>query len=212
MSQRGVLVKLIKRGAEGDIFESVWGGKRCIIKERKPKAYRNEMLDYKIRRSRTIHESEIIQQAKSVGVPTPLVYFVDVMQCRIYLQYIKGKMIKDLSDKDLIKACWTVGIMTGTMHKNSLMHGDLTTSNFIVHDRIHAIDFGLSIRTAKPEDHAIDLRLLKEILSSAHTGIMEDAWRNFTVGYGSIVGQARLEKITKLVSVIEGRGRYAKVV
>ncbi len=205
-------MKLVKRGAEGDIFESEWNGKKCIVKERKAKAYRNEDLDCKIRRSRTIRESEIIQQAKSAGVPSPLVYFVDIARCRIYLQYMQGRMIKDLPEDDLVKACGTVGIMTGTLHKNSIMHGDLTTSNFIAGGRICAIDFGLSIRTAKPEDHAIDLRLLKEILSSAHAGIMEDAWTSFAKGYGSVVGRARLEKITRLVSVIEGRGRYAKVV
>jgi len=58
------------------------------------------------------------------------------------------------------------------MHKNGIMHGDLTTSNFIlVKGKISVIDFGLALRTQKPEDHAVDLRLFKEILNSAHEDI-----------------------------------------
>ena len=42
------------------------------------------------------------------------------------------------------------------------MHGDLTTSNFIFYkNQIYIIDFGLSQNSIKPEDHAVDLRLIK---------------------------------------------------
>ena len=93
------------------------------------------------------------------------------------------------------------------------MHGDLTTSNFILYnDHVYLIDFGLSQKTIKPEDHAVDLRLLKEILNSAHAQIMELSWKNFLFGYKSIVGSSNFSKILNLVSVIESRGRYATVV
>ena len=93
------------------------------------------------------------------------------------------------------------------------MHGDLTTSNFLYHDGIvYVIDFGLSQKTTKPEDHAVDLRLIREILNSAHAKIMEQSWKNFLSGYGGVVGISYRDKITHLVSVIEGRGRYAKVI
>ncbi len=93
------------------------------------------------------------------------------------------------------------------------MHGDLTTSNFILFkNTVFVIDFGLSQNTIKPEDHAVDLRLIKEILNSAHAKIMEAAWKNFLSGYKSVVGNANYVRITKLVSEIESRGRYATVV
>jgi TP53 regulating kinase-like protein len=93
------------------------------------------------------------------------------------------------------------------------MHGDLTTSNFILfQDTVFVIDFGLSQNTIKPEDHAVDLRLIKEILNSAHAHIMEQSWKNFLLGYKSVVGNAYFTKITKLVTEIESRGRYAEVV
>ena len=74
------------------------------------------------------------------------------------------------------------------------------------------IDFGLSQNSIKPEDHAVDLRLIKEILNSAHAKIMEPSWKNFLNGYKSVVGITYQTKIVKLVSEIESRGRYAQVV
>ncbi len=59
--------------------------------------------------------------------------------------------------------------IVGIMHKNGIMHGDLTTSNFILSkNKVYVIDFGLSQKTIKSEDHAVDLSLIKEILNSAH--------------------------------------------
>jgi TP53 regulating kinase-like protein len=93
------------------------------------------------------------------------------------------------------------------------MHGDLTTSNFILYkNKVYVIDFGLSQKTTKSEDHAVDLRLIKEILNSAHAKIMESAWKNFLSGYKSAVGEVAYAKIIHLVTVIESRGRYATVV
>jgi len=70
----------------------------------------------------------------------------------------------------------------------------------------------LALRTQKPEDHAVDLRLFKEILNSAHASIMEKSWKNFLTGYKAEIGERKFSKIQNLVSIIESRGRYAKVV
>ena len=42
------------------------------------KNYRNLELDQRIRKQRTIRESEIISEVKSFGVSSPLVFFVDI--------------------------------------------------------------------------------------------------------------------------------------
>ena len=105
------------------------------------------------------------------------------------------------------------GKSVGIMHKNGISHGDLTTSNFIVSkENMFIIDFGLASRTLKSDDHAVDLRLFKEILNSAHADIFERAWSNFLSGYKSSVGKERFAKITNKVMIIESRGRYARVV
>jgi len=206
-------MKLLKKGAEGDIFLTSWNKQKAILKARKKKDYRNPTLDQRIRKQRTIRECEIISEVKSFGIRTPLIYNMDTKNCTILMQYIVGTLVNDLSESKLIKSCIQIGKIVGIMHKNGIMHGDLTTSNFIVSNgKIFVLDFGLSNKTSKPEDHAVDLRLLKEILNSAHAKIMNNAWSNFLKGYKSAVGSTRFSKITSLVKVIESRGRYANVV
>ena len=207
------MLKLIKKGAEGDVYQTLWNNQKAIKKIRKKKEYRNPLLDQKIRKQRTIREAQIISEVKSFGISTPLIYFVDTKNCIIIMQQINGKLVQELSKIKLISVCKEIGKIIGKMHKNGIMHGDLTTSNFLLYkNKIFLIDFGLASKTTKPEDHAVDLRLFKEILNSQHAEIMEKAWSNFLKGYKISVGESRYNKITNLVSIIESRGRYATVV
>jgi TP53 regulating kinase-like protein len=206
-------MKLIKKGAEADIYQTKWKNSKAILKIRKIKNYRNPSLDLKIRKQRTIKESQMLSQIKLFGIPTPLVYFVNLERSSITMQEIPGKPVHDLSESKIIELSKEIGKLVGMLHKNGVMHGDLTTSNFILfQNTVYVIDFGLSQNTIKPEDHAVDLRLIKEILNSAHVKIMEPAWKNFLIGYKSIVGSTNYIKITKLVLDIESRGRYATVI
>ena len=206
-------MKLINRGAEADVYSTMWDKKKAILKIRKVKSYRNSLLDQKIRKQRTTRESQIISQVKSFGISTPLIYFMDINKCSILMQYIDGKIVRDLKGNDIVKVCSEIGKIVGTMHKHGIMHGDLTTSNFILDKKkLFLIDFGLASRTEKPDDHAVDLRLFKEILNSAHAEVMEKSWKNFQKGYSKAVGMKYSKKILNLVAVIESRGRYATVV
>ena len=206
-------MKLINRGAEADVYSTAWNKKKAILKIRKQKSYRNSLLDQKIRKQRTIRESQIISQVKSFGISTPLIYFMDTIKCSILMQKIDGKIVRDLKDNNIVNICGEIGRVVGLMHKNGIMHEDLTTSNFIVDKKkLFLIDFGLASRTEKPDDHAVDLRLFKEILNSAHAKVMEKSWKNFQKGYSKSVGTKYCKKILNLVAVIESRGRYANVV
>ena len=184
-----VILRLIKKGAEADIYLTTWNGRKSILKIRKRKEYRNEILDNRIRALRTIREAKMISEVKSFGVNTPLVYFVDQNKFEIYLQFVSGDLVRDLPSKMIIKICEKIGKILGTLHKNGIMHGDVTTSNFILaSNQLTILDFGLAQRTEKIEDHAIDLRLFKEVLNSAHVAIVNQAWSSFLRGYGKIVG------------------------
>ncbi|RNJ76178.1 MAG: Kae1-associated serine/threonine protein kinase [Nitrosopumilus sp. D6] len=206
-------MKLVQTGAEADIYRTQWLGSDAILKVRKPKEYRNHFLDSQIRRQRTIKESQMLSHAKSIGIPAPLVYFVDVTKSSIIMQRIPGRPVHDLPGSRIILLSKTMGRLAGIMHKNSIIHGDLTTSNFLLCDgSVFVVDFGLSQNSSRLEDHAVDLRLIKEILNSAHAAVMKQAWKNFVSGYGSAVGSATCSQILELVSEIEGRGRYATVV
>ena len=125
-------MKLIKKGAEADIYQTVWQNSKAILKIRKIKNYRNSILDSKIRKQRTIKESQIMSQIKAFGIPTPLVYFVNLQKTSIMMQEIPGKPIHDLSDSKIIEYSKEIGKLAGRLHKNGIMHGDLTTSNFIL--------------------------------------------------------------------------------
>ena len=145
---------LIKKGAEADIFLTVWDGKKAILKARKKKNYRNRMLDEKIRKQRTIRESQIISDVKSLGISTPLVYFVDTKKFTILMQYISGTLVRDMTRSRIIELCVEIGKIVGLLHKNGIIHGDLTTSNFIFSKKsLYLIDFGLANRTIKSDDH-----------------------------------------------------------
>ncbi len=208
-----MVLKLLKKGAEGDLYLTNWDNRKAILKVRKKKNYRISQLDDKIRKQRTIRESQIISEVKAFGICTPLIYHLNMKNYSILMQHLDGTLVNELPDPKLIKYCKEIGRIVGTLHKNGIMHGDLTTSNFIlVNGKIFVIDFGLANKTKKPEDHAVDLRLLKEILNSAHAGIMKKAWTNFLSGYKKSVGSTYYNKVTHLVSVIESRGRYANVV
>jgi len=206
-------MKLLKKGAEADLYQTKWQNSKAILKIRKIKNYRNSLLDLKIRKQRTIKECQMISFVKSFGIPTPLIYFVNLKTTSIMMQEIPGTPVHDLPESKIIELSKDIGKLVGTLHKNGVMHGDLTTSNFILFkNTVFVIDFGLSQNTIKSEDHAVDLRLIKEILNSAHAKIMLSSWKNFLCGYKSIVGNTYYAKITKLVSDIESRGRYAEVV
>jgi len=206
-------MKLLRKGAEGDLFFTTWNDLEAILKSRKKKDYRNSSLDYRLRKQRTIRESQIMSEVKEFGIRTPLIHFVDIKNCDIIMQKIDGVLVGDLPNIKLVNVCKKIGKLVGIMHKNGIAHGDLTTSNFIKSgNNIFIIDFGLANRTLKSDDHAVDLRLFKEILNSSHAGVFEKAWSNFLSGYKSSVGKERFSKITNKVMIIESRGRYARVI
>jgi len=154
----------------------------------------------------------MLSEAKLFGVRTPLVYQVNTNDCTILMQQIDGTLVRNLSGLRLKSACQEIGKITATLHKNGIIHGDLTTSNFISkQNKIYAIDFGLAQKSIRVEDHAVDLRLFKEILGSAHVEVLALLWSAFLRGYKSVVGIERFNKVLSHVSVIEGRGRYARM-
>ena len=79
-------MKILKKGAEADVYLSSWNGKKSILKIRKEKKYRNPSLDTRIRKQRTIREAQLISDVKSFGISTPLIHFVDFKKFSIYMQ------------------------------------------------------------------------------------------------------------------------------
>jgi TP53 regulating kinase and related kinases len=197
---------LIKKGAEANIYITDWYGKKAITKVRAVKPYRHKSLDTEIRRRRTIHEANMLSVAKTAGVMSPFVYFIDPVACEIVMEFVSGKNAKDIMNARL---SLQIGRYAGMLHSKNIVHGDLATSNFIVGNRLVLVDFGLSFYSERIEDKAVDVRLIKEIYSSAHFASFDFLFKNFLTGYSDIMSERGTRKILEKVSNIEARGRYA---
>lgn len=199
--------KLVKRGAEADIYLIEWAGKPAVSKVRTPKLYRHRELDQAIRKHRTVHEANFMSAAKSAGVMSPFVHFVDPVNAEIIMELVLGNNVKDVLTLDL---CHEMGCYAAMLHASNIIHGDLTTSNFIANKKLVLLDFGLSYYSERTEDMATDIRLIKEVFTSAHIAVKK-AFPRFVEGYASVVGKKRTDQILENVREIEQRGRYARV-
>ena len=199
---------LLKKGAESELYLIDWHDAHAISKVRIAKAYRNPSIDIPLRKRRTLHEANILSQVKFFGINTPFIYFLDINNFEIIMEYIEGKTIKDFFYSDL---CINIGEIVGTLHCNNIIHGDITTSNFIIslNGAIFIIDFGLSFFSERYEDKAADIRLFKEILTSFHVNDFDKSFKNFYDGYKKICGSIT-SKVLKTVGEIEKRGRYSR--
>lgn len=204
---------VIAKGAEADILlDSNWNGRKAIIKRRNVKAYRHTKIDEEIRRSRTIHETEIIHRVKEAGVPSPIIYQVNPSQAEIVMEYVEGPKIKDLvktnEDAENQRIFKQIGIQTGRLHRSNIIHGDLTTSNMIKSgDRIVFIDFGLGEISNEVEKKGVDLNLMKKMLSSTHYNKQEMLLEAFLDGYIQSFGDKAQEVINRVYEITK-RGRY----
>ncbi len=198
---------LAKRGAEADIYLIEWGGRKAVSKVRTTKPYRHRELDAAIRKHRTIHEANFMSAAKSAGVMTPFVYFVDPVNAEIIMEFVKGDNVRDALTPDL---CYWMGRYAAMLHASNIIHGDLTTSNFIINKKLVLLDFGLSYYSERTEDMATDIRLIKEVCTSAHIAVKK-AFPRFVEGYARVAGEKRTDKLMENVKEIEQRGRYARV-
>lgn len=201
--------KLIKKGAEADIYLTKWYEKKAISKIRNPKPYIHQQVDEYIRKKRTKREVTIINAAKQVKIRTPFIYFQDLQKGEIIMEYIKGKSVKDILTT---RICLEMGRYAGLLHSINIIHGDLTTANYIMNkNQLVLLDFGLSFFSQRYEDKAVDLRLMKEILGSVHADLYDKAYKNFIEGYSEVINKKDLGIILKNIQEIENRGRYARI-
>lgn len=205
---------LIKKGAEANLYLEEWHGRKVIMKRRVVKRYRVPKLDTQIRAQRTIHEPQIIHRAKEAGVPTPIIFAVDIAESTIIMEWVEGKQVKqvltDLSSEDRVNLCRTIGELIGRLHDNGIIHGDLTTSNMILtpNGKIVFVDFGLSEQSNELEPRGVDIHLMKRALQSTHYNYARECFKAITEGYEKIVGKETAADVLGKVREIERRGRY----
>ena len=205
---------LLKRGAEASLYMADWNGKKVVVKTRLPKKYRPEKLDKAIRTYRTVHEPQLIHEAKRAGVPTPIIYLVDVENAIIVMELVEGKQLKKLlitlSANKRANVCLQIGVLIAKLHKNGIVHGDLTTSNMIMtkEGKIFLVDFGLGEKNVELEARGVDLHLLRRALQSTHYGFAEHCFKAVAKGYASVLGVGEAKGVLDKIKEIERRGRY----
>ena len=205
---------LLKKGAEASLFLAKWHDRNVIIKTRLPKKYRPAKLDKAIRTYRTVHEPQLMHEAKKAGVPTPTIFLVDVENATILMEYIEGtqvkKLLAKLSAKQRNEICVGIGELIGKLHAHDVIHGDLTTSNMILNaeGKVFLVDFGLGEKNSELEAKGVDLHLMKRALQSTHYQFAEECFAAVARGYATVVGENKAKDVLDKISEIERRGRY----
>lgn len=141
--------------AESKIYGCDFYGCPAVCKHRFAKQYRHKTLDTKLREQRTVREARALARCHRAGVRVPAVYAVDKRACKIFMEMIPGSTIKDALDaaceeikrkkkKDsgdsssttttapaVTRLLHGIGEVVGLLHNHGVIHGDLTTSNFM---------------------------------------------------------------------------------
>jgi len=202
---------IIYRGAEAEIIVSTYLGKEVIKKHRVPKSYRLPEIDKRLRAHRTKEEAKLMLEARKAGVSIPIIYDVHLEGATITMEYLKGKRVKELiselSNSERKDLCHAIGEAVAKLHNKNIIHGDITTSNMIfLNGRVHFIDFGLGEINHEIEAKGVDLHVLMEALSSAHSQY-PDCFDYVFEGYSNEY-KGNVKEIKKKIDDIIRRGRY----
>jgi len=180
-------------------------GPERVVKRRLPKRYRHPDLDARLRRDRTVLEARLTGEARSHGVPTPVVYDVDPVEGTIAFERVGEADLRDDLAVDRVRA---VARHLAAIHRAGFVHGDPTTRNARVDrrgagDRTYLIDFGLGYYTDDAEDYAMDLHVFGQSLD----GTAADA-ASLREAFADAYAEAGDPDVLAQLAEIEGRGRY----
>jgi N6-L-threonylcarbamoyladenine synthase/protein kinase Bud32 len=205
-----------RRGAEATVTVAGTGDDRRVIKRRVEKSYRHPELDRALRRDRTVAEARLTSEARRAGVPTPLVYDVDLADATLTLQHVGERDLAGALDERRTEA---VGRHLARLHGAGMVHGDPTTRNVRVSpDRVegateggesdrtpgtYLIDFGLGYHTGHVEDHAMDLHVFEGSVRATATD-PDRLIAAFEAGYEAAGDGEVLDRLRDVAD----RGRY----
>ncbi|KAK4529271.1 hypothetical protein CCYA_CCYA01G0128 [Cyanidiococcus yangmingshanensis] len=232
--QIGLVLTPVAQGAEATIYKAVLFGKRMVaIKQRLPKRYRLTELDEQLNRSRVIAESRALARAWLLPhVRVPAVYLVDPPNLRLVFEWIEGPTLREwlrINERaetagKVPPVLEQVGRMVASLHAVGLIHGDLTTSNFIVHESpasndcsVFIIDFGLAQQCpihsdATLEAKAVDLYVLERAIASVHVSHAKEYLDQVLRAYETVSALEDAQLVLRRLRVVRARGRKRSMV
>ncbi|CAM9289901.1 unnamed protein product, partial [Phaeothamnion confervicola] len=135
-------LELLSQGAEARVFATEFCGRPAVVKERFPKKYRRlPALDQKLTKARTLQEVRCHVKVRCAGVDTPCIYMVDSDASRIYMERLCGLTVKQWLRENMkgqpkperaLRIAQAIGAAVALIHDAGVIHGDLTTSNFML--------------------------------------------------------------------------------
>lgn len=234
---------LITQGAEALLYKSTYllPSLPAAIKHRPAKPYRHPILDARLTKHRILSEARVLAKCRKDGVPVPAVYGVDSeakggwiamewvegevvrvsLNRWLQLRKAEGKTLDDIEGQEEVKSLMQkVGHAVGKMHANSVVHGDLTTSNLMLRPRgedvkeglqgeVVLIDFGLASQSTQDEDRAVDLYVLERAFGSTHPGA-EALFGEVLKAYGESFKQAGV--VLRKLEDVRMRGRKRSMI
>ncbi len=205
--------EVLAKGAESVIYKVEQWGSPFVLKWRQGKSYLLKDIDSQLRKSRTSRECKMLTISRSLGVPTPAVYSVNLDKHMILMDFIPGTQFKQLAGQitpsNLTSLSNRFGQLIALLHEGNVVHGDPTTSNVIVDDQSHMwiVDFGLSEMNATTEMKGVDLHLIHRALETTHWDLQETMLDATLEGYVEVLGKAAEPTLSRMKEIRE-RGRY----
>tara|TARA_B100001996_G_C18613787_1_gene574849 strand:- start:556 stop:1164 length:609 start_codon:yes stop_codon:yes gene_type:complete len=197
-------MEIIFRGAEAVVEKIIWQDVPAISKVRNKRSYRHPDLERRLVTERLRSESRVIDCLLSEGVRVPALYSVNIEKSQIIMEFIDGMTLeKGLRTDKFHEYLVSSAKILSQIHSSGVVHGDPTTSNFIISEDIYAIDFGLSTFNDDAESRASDLRVFLESLEAHHSEISgRDIFLN------SYSKWELSKEVLEALEVLELRGRY----
>lgn len=223
---------LIDQGAEALLYRTTYllPTIPCALKYRPPKSYRHPTLDARLTRHRVLSEARVLVKCRRAGVKVPAIYHVDGDRGWMMMEWIVGPRVKDVlsglvkgrssieergpleENGELCHLLERIGRAVARLHAIGVIHGDLTTSNLMLHrpapdhgesgstpdstqerprseqislsGDVVLIDFGLAAQSVQDEDRAVDLYVLERAFGSTHPKV-EPLFGHVLKAYGT---------------------------
>jgi len=195
---------MIFRGAEAVVEKIEWQGSSAISKVRNKRSYRHPDLERRLVTERLRSESRVIERLLSKGISVPALYEVNIEKSQIIMELIDGITLeKGLRTDKFHDYLVSSAKVLSQIHSSGVVHGDPTTSNFMISEKIYAIDFGLSTFNDDAESRASDIRVFLESLEAHHSEI--SGREIFIEAYSAWESS---KEVLEALEVLELRGRY----